>query len=57
MWALLVDDSQWFVLVKRHMRQLLVYRVDCSASEDYLVFVENKLLLLAIGERVNPRKV
>lgn len=57
MWALLVDDSQWFVLVKRRMRQLLVYRVDCSVSEDYLVFAENKLLLLAIGERVNPRKV
>lgn len=57
MWALLVDDSQWFELVKRHMRQLLVYHVGCFVSEDYLAFLENKLLLLAIDERVNLRKV
>ena len=57
MWALLEDDSQWYELVKRRMRQLPVYRVGCSVSEDYLVFLGNRLLLPAIGERVNRRKV
>ena len=54
MWALLVDDSQWFELVKRRMRQLLVYHVGYSVLEDYLVFLENKLLLLETGEQVSP---